>query len=70
MAEYLGIKVISEDYLLWIVRDALDAALPSDWTILKVGLFSIGWTYLICVCFVHAIKKSSCIYMYIQKHVK
>ena len=34
-AEYLGIKVISERHLLWIVRDALNAPLPSQWVVLK-----------------------------------
>ena len=36
MAEYLGIKVISEQHLLWIVGDALHAPLPTPWIILKV----------------------------------
>jgi len=34
-AEYLGIKVISERHLLWIVRDALNAPLPAQWVVLK-----------------------------------
>lgn len=36
MAEYLGIKVISEPHLLWIVRDAVMAQLPSPWILKKV----------------------------------
>jgi Ca2+-binding EF-hand superfamily protein len=35
MAEYLGIKVISERYLLWIVTDALNVELPAQWAVLK-----------------------------------
>ena len=35
MAEYLGIKVISERHLLWIVRDALNAPLPAQWAVLN-----------------------------------
>ena len=37
MAEYLGIKVISEPHLLWIVRDAVTSQLPSPWILRKVG---------------------------------
>ena len=37
MAEYLGIKVISEPHLLWIVRDAVTSQLPSPWILKKVG---------------------------------
>ena len=33
MAEYLGIRVLSEPHLLWIVHDAIMAPLPDDWTI-------------------------------------
>ena len=36
MAEYLGIKVISEPHLLWIVRDAVTSQLPSPWILKKV----------------------------------
>ena len=32
MAEFLGIRVISEQYMLWIARDALRAPLPINWT--------------------------------------
>ena len=32
MAEYLGIRVISEQHILWIARDALKAPLPINWT--------------------------------------
>lgn len=41
MAECLGIKVISEQHLLWIVRDALNVALPSPWARVKVQSCSI-----------------------------
>ena len=33
MAEYLGIRVISEPHMLWIARDALKAPLPINWTV-------------------------------------
>lgn len=33
MAEYLGIRVISENHLLWIAADALKAPLPMSWTV-------------------------------------
>lgn len=32
MAEYLGIRVVSEQHLLWIANDALKAPLPVNWT--------------------------------------
>jgi len=35
MAEYLGIRVISENHLLWIAADALKAPLPMSWTVQK-----------------------------------
>jgi hypothetical protein len=37
MAEHLGIKVLSEQYLLWIVREALNVPLSAQWIILKDG---------------------------------
>jgi len=33
MAEYLGIRVLSEPHLLWIVDEAIKAPLPADWAI-------------------------------------
>ena len=42
MAEYLGIQVISEQHLLWIVDEALHAPLPAPWIVLKVSI-SIGY---------------------------
>lgn len=33
MAEYLGIRVLSEPHLLWIVNEAIKSPLPKDWTI-------------------------------------
>jgi Ca2+-binding EF-hand superfamily protein len=33
MAEYLGIRILSEPHLLWIVSDAVNAKLPVDWSI-------------------------------------
>jgi Ca2+-binding EF-hand superfamily protein len=33
MAEYLGIRVLSEPHLLWIVDEAIKAPLPANWTI-------------------------------------
>ena len=36
MAESLGIKVISEQHLLWIVRDALNIPLPAPWVLVQV----------------------------------
>jgi len=35
MAEYLGIRVISEQHLLWIAADALRAPLPVSWSAQK-----------------------------------
>ena len=32
MAEYLGIRVLSEQHLLWIATDALKAPLPVSWS--------------------------------------
>lgn len=32
MAEYLGIRAVSEQHLLWIANDALKAPLPVNWT--------------------------------------
>lgn len=46
MAESLGIKVISEQHLLWIVRDALNIPLPAPWVLIQVR-----WTY--CLSYVH-----------------
>ena len=33
MAEYLGIRVLSEPHVLWIVNKAIKSPLPQDWTI-------------------------------------
>lgn len=35
MAEYLGIRLLSEPQLLWIVEEALKAPLPDGWTIVN-----------------------------------
>lgn len=35
MCEYLGIRVLSERYMLWIAADALKAPLPVNWIALK-----------------------------------
>jgi Ca2+-binding EF-hand superfamily protein len=51
MAESLGIKVISEQYLLWIVRHALNVPLPTPWALVKVygmSYYSILWTLFVC----------------------
>lgn len=32
MAEYLGIRILSEPHLLWIVEEAIEAPLPEGWT--------------------------------------
>jgi nicotinamide riboside transporter PnuC len=67
MAEYLGIKVISENYHLWIVRDTLDVALPPDWIILKVSSNPVSYVFLL---YMQYKSFQACVYMYIQKHVK
>jgi hypothetical protein len=51
MAESLGIKVISEQYLLWIVRHALNVPLPTPWALVKVcGMAQniIAFALLVC----------------------
>jgi Ca2+-binding EF-hand superfamily protein len=37
MAEYLGIRVLSEPHLLWIAEDAVHAPLPINWSVQKDG---------------------------------
>lgn len=37
MAEYLGIRAITESHMLWIAADALKAPLPVNWTAEKDG---------------------------------